>query len=77
MTEFVLLLIVPDLVQRLALRLHELRQQWCDQRWVHQAHTPDRHSRVLVQAPWCLGVEQDRDQARYKWVHPLLELGVI
>ena len=73
----VLLLVVPDLVQRLAPRLCELGQEGRDQRRVHQSDTPDRHSRVLVQAPRCLGVEQDGDQARDEWVHPLLELGVI
>ena len=59
----VLLLVVPDFVQRLAPRLRKLGQERRDQRRGRQADPADRHRRVLVQAPGCLRVEQDGYQA--------------
>ena len=73
----VFLLVVPNLVQRLAPRLRELGQEGRDERRVHQPDPADRHCSVLVQAPRCLRVEQDGNQALDKRADPLLELGVI
>jgi len=58
----VLLLVVPDLVERLTPIESELRQERSNETWVHQSNPSYRDSSVLVQRSGSLWVQQNRDQ---------------
>ena len=59
----VLLLVVADLVQGLTPHLGKLREDWGDDGRMHQADATDGDGSILMEAPRCLRVEEDRYQA--------------